>query len=88
MSRFIKSDDRFQSILFPETLDDYIEEENSVRIIEAFIEGLDLSQLGFQKTKPHATGRPGYDPAILLKIYVYGYLNQIQSSRRLERGPT
>lgn len=85
MSRFIKSADRFQSILFPETLDDYIEEENSVRIIEAFIEGLDLSQLGFQKTKPHATGRPGYDPAILLKIYVYGYLNQIQSSRRLER---
>lgn len=85
MSRFIKSSDRFQSILFPETLDDYIEEENSVRVIEAFIEGLDLSQLGFQKTKPRATGRPGYDPATLLKIYVYGYLNQIQSSRRLEK---
>jgi transposase len=85
MSRFIKSADRFQSILFPETLDDYIQEKNSVRIIEAFIEGLDLSQLGFQKTKPHTIGRPGYDPAILLKIYVYGYLNQIQSSRRLER---
>ena len=85
MSRFIKTTDRFQSILFPEALDDYIEEENSVRVIEAFIEELDLSQLGFQKTKPQVTGRPGYDPATLLKIYVYGYLNQIQSSRRLEK---
>ena len=71
MSRFIKSNDRFQSILFAETLDDYIEEENSVRVIEAFIEELDLSQLGFQKTKPLFTDRPGYDPACSGQAFSY-----------------
>ncbi|MES2674351.1 MAG: IS1182 family transposase [Pseudomonadota bacterium] len=85
MNRFIETEDRSQSILFPETLEDYVAEDNSVRVIEAFVESLNLAQLGFQRVTPHATGRPGYHPSTLLKIYVYGYLNQIQSSRRLER---
>ena len=85
MKRLVESDDRYQSTLFPETLDDYVAEENPVRVIEAFIDELDLSHLGFQGVDPKAAGRPAYHPSILLKIYVYGYLNRVQSSRRLER---
>ena len=85
MKRFIQSEDRSQSTLFPECLDDYIADDNSVRVIEVFVDGLDLGRLGFERAEPEATGRPGYHPATLLKIYIYGYLNRLQSSRRLER---
>jgi transposase len=71
--------------LFPELLDDFVSEDNPVRAIEAFVDALDLKQLGFNCVDPHATGRPAYHPAVLLKIYLYGYLNRLQSSRRLER---
>ncbi len=84
MSGFIQSDDRRQVTLFPEQLDDYIAEDNSVRVIDVFVDDLDLSGLGF-KTHSEKTGRPAYHPTILLKLYVYGYLNRVQSSRRLER---
>jgi len=84
MKRFVVGEDRNQNILFPKRLDDYITEDNPVRVIEAFIDELDLGHLGF-KVEPPATGRPAYHPSTLLKIYVYGYLNRIQSSRRLER---
>jgi transposase len=85
MKRFVEGEDRSQSVLFPERLDDYICEENPVRVVEAFVEELDLGTLGFDGVEPEATGRPAYHPATLLKIYIYGYLNRIQSSRRLER---
>jgi len=85
MKRFIEGEDRSQSTLFPERLDDYIAEDNAVRVIEVFVDELDLNQLGFDGMQPQATGRPAYRPATLLKIYIYGYLNRIQSSRRLER---
>jgi len=85
MKRFIEGENRFQSTLFPESLDDYIAEDNAVRVVDAFVNKLDLKQLGFDRAEPSATGRPGYQPATLLKIYVYGYLNRLQSSRRLER---
>jgi transposase len=85
MSGYITGDNRSQSTLFPESLDDYIHEENPVRVIDVFIDGLDLNTLGFERSKPSDTGRPGYAPATLLKLYLYGYLNRIQSSRRLER---
>lgn len=84
MSGFINGESRTQSTLFPEALDDYISEENPVRVVDVFVDSLDLSALGF-KTEPAITGRPGYHPATLLKLYIYGYLNRIQSSRRLER---
>lgn len=84
MSGFIEGESRSQSTLFPESLDEYIAEESAVRVIDVFIDKLDISGLGF-KTKPADTGRPAYHPATLLKIYVYGYLNRVQSSRRLER---
>lgn len=84
MKRFIEGADRNQATLFPERLDDYVGEDNPVRAIDAFVDALDLSALGFDVV-PEATGRPGYHPATMLKIYVYGYLNQVQSSRRLER---
>ena len=84
MSGFIEGENRHQSVLFPERLDDYIAEDNAVRVIDVFIDDLDISGLGF-KTEPSDTGRPGYHPRIMLKIYVYGYLNRVQSSRRLER---
>ena len=84
MSGFIKGENRNQATMFPERLDDYITEENSVRVIDVFVDSLKLKKLGFA-TKPKHTGRPGYDPALMLKFYVYGYLNRIQSSRRLER---
>jgi transposase len=85
MKRFIEGEDRSQSTLFPEHLDEYIAEDNPVRVIDVFVEELDLSKLGFEGMQPEATGRPAYHPASLLKIYIYGYLNRIQSSRRLER---
>jgi transposase len=85
MKRFIEGEDRYQSTLLPQMLDDYIAEDNPVRVVEAFIDELDLRELGFSGVDPSETGRPGYHPSILLKIYVYGYLNRIQSSRRLER---
>jgi transposase len=83
MSGFIQGDDRHQATLFPEQLDDYIAEDNAVRVIDVFLDDLDLSGLGF-KTHSEKTGRPAYHPTILLKLYVYGYLNRVQSSRRLE----
>ena len=85
MKRFIEGADRTQSALFPERLEDYVEDDNPVRAIDAFVDVLDLSALGFSGVVPEATGRPGYHPGVLLRIYLYGYLNQIQSSRRLER---
>ena len=85
MKRFIEGEVRSQVTLLPECLDDYIAEDNPVRAIEVFIDELDLDQLGFDGMQPEATGRPAYHPATLLKIYIYGYLNRIQSSRRLER---
>lgn len=85
MPRFIEGEDRSQSTLFPERLDGYIAEDNPVRVIEAFVEELDLQSLGFDGMQPELTGRPSYHPSTLPKIYIYGYLNRIQSSRRLER---
>ncbi len=85
MKRFIEGADRAQVTLLPECLDDYIAEDNPVRVVDAYVEELDLQQLGFEGAEPAATGRPAYHPAVLLKIYIYGYLNRIQSSRRLER---
>ena len=85
MKRFIAGENRSQSTLFPESLDDYIAQDNAIRVVDAFVNKLDFQDLGFTRAAPSATGRPGYQPATLLKIYVYGYLNRIQSSRRLER---
>jgi transposase len=84
MSGFIEGENRFQATLFPERLDDFIAENSAVRVVDVFIDGLDISGLGF-KTVPSDTGRPGYHPRVMLKLYVYGYLNRVQSSRRLER---
>ena len=83
MSGFIQGEDRFQATLFPESLDDYVAEDSSVRVIDVFLDDLDLSGLGF-KTQPNDTGRPAYHPSTMLKLFVYGYLNRVQSSRRLE----
>ena len=85
MKRFIEGADRSQSTLFPESLDDYVAEDNPVRVVYVFVDELDLLGLGFYRVAPRATGRPGYHPSVLLKLYIYGYLNQVQSSRRLER---
>ena len=85
MSGFIEGTDRSQSTLFPERLDDWIDEDNPVRVVVVFVDQLDLVDLGFGRTRPASTGRPGYHPSILLKLYIYGYLNRVQSSRRLER---
>jgi transposase len=85
MKRFIEGADRNQVALLPECLDDYISEDNPVRAVDAFVEELDLKQLGFAGADPAMTGRPAYHPAVLLKIYIYGYLNRITTSRRLER---
>src|SRR5476651_968757 len=85
MTRFVVGDDRSQSTLFPERLEDYLAEDNPVRAIDVFVDELDLVRLGFAGVEPEVTGRPAYHPATLLKIYVYGYLNRVQSSRRLER---
>jgi len=85
MRRFVEGIDRGQATLFPECLEDWIDGDNPVRVIDAFVEKLDLSGLGFDGVAPEATGRPSYHPAVLLKLYIYGYLNRVQSSRRLER---
>jgi len=85
MKRFVEGEDRRQGALLPHCLDDYVTENNPVRVIEAFIDELDLATLGFDSVVPETTGRPAYHPATLLKIYLYGYLNRVQSSRRLER---
>jgi len=85
MGRFVEGEDRRQGVLLPEYLDDYVSEENPVRVIDVFVDELDLGALGFAGVVPEATGRPAYHPGVMLKIYVYGYINQIASSRRLER---
>jgi transposase len=85
MRRFVEGTDRGQSTLFPECLEDWIDEDNPVRVIDVFVEELDLGELGFGWVVPEATGRPSYHPSLLLKLYIYGYLNRVQSSRRLER---
>jgi transposase len=85
MKRFVEGLDRGQSTLLPECLDDWIDKNNPVRVIDAFVDALDLGELGFEGVEPAATGRPSYHPSVLLKLYIYGYLNRVQSSRRLER---
>jgi transposase len=85
MRRFVEGTDRGQSTLFPECLEDWICEDNPVRVIDVFVEGLDLAEHGFSGVDPEATGRPSYHPSVLLKLYIYGYLSRVQSSRRLER---
>ena len=85
MKRFIEGECRAQSTLLPERLDDWIAEDNPVRAVDAFVDELDLAKLGFEGAEPATTGRPAYHPGTLLKIYVYGYLNRLPSSRRLER---
>lgn len=84
MKRFIEGENRHQVMLLPDCLDDYVDEESPVRAVDAFLDMLDLASLGFS-IEPEATGRPGYHPGLMLRIYLYGYLNQVQSSRRLER---
>ena len=85
MKRFIEGVDRSQSTMFPERLEDWIGEDNAVRVVDVFVDELDLCGLGFGRVAPRATGRPSYHPSVLLKLYIYGYLNRVQSSRRLER---
>src|SRR6266705_2410210 len=85
MKRFVEGTDRGQSTLFPECLEDWINENNPVRVIDVFVDELDLAELGFDGVAPETTGRPSYHPSVLLKLYIYGYLNRVQSSRRLER---
>jgi transposase len=85
MKRFIEGEDRHQVTLLPECLDDYVGEDNPVRVVDVFVDQLNLTALGFDGAAPAATGRPAYHPSVLLKIYIYGYLNRVQSSRRLER---
>src|ERR1700730_7671632 len=85
MKRFVEGTDRGQSTLFPECLEDWIDENNPVRVIDVFVEELNLDELGFDGVAPEDTGRPSYHPSLLLKLYIYGYLNRVQSSRRLER---
>jgi transposase len=85
MKRFVEGVDRGQATLFPECLEDWIDEDNPVRVVDAFVDALDLPELGFEGTEPAETGRPSYHPSALLKLYIYGYLNRVQSSRRLER---
>ena len=85
MSGFVEGTDRSQSSLFPAELEDYVAEDNPVRAVDAFVDGLDLGKLGFGRVTPLERGRPCYHPATLLKIYIYGYLNRVPSSRRLER---
>ncbi len=85
MKRFIQSESRTQSTLLPEILEDYVADTNPVRVVDVYVDELDLGALGFEGVEPSATGRPAYHPSALLKLYLYGYLNRIQSSRRLER---
>jgi len=85
MARYIEGEDRRQRALLPEYLDDYVSEENPVRVVDVFVDELDLAALGFERVQAASTGRPGYHAGSMLKLYLYGYLNQVQSSRRLER---
>lgn len=85
MKRFVEGIDRKQSTLFPEYLEDWLDEDNPVRAVDVFVDELDLGALGFSGVDPEITGRPSYHPSVLLKLYIYGYLNRVQSSRRLER---
>src|SRR5512142_33978 len=85
MRRFVEGTDRGQSTLFPDCLEDWIDENNPVQVIDVFVDELDLAELGFDGVAPEDTGRPSYHPSVLLKLYIYGYLNWVQSSRRLER---
>src|SRR5210317_1548814 len=85
MKRFIEGVDRSQTTLFPERLEDWVGEDDPVRVIDVFVDELDLFDLGFERVSPHWTVRPAYHPSALLKLYIYGYLNRVQSSRRLER---
>jgi len=85
MKRFIEGENRFQATLFPESLEEYIAEDNPVRVIDAFVDALDLKVLGFERAEPSLTGRPAYEPAVMLKIYVYGYMNRLKTTRVLEQ---
>src|SRR6187431_863942 len=85
MRRFVEGADRGQNTLFPECLEDWIGKDNPIRVIDVFVDELDLAELGFDGIDPEVTGRPSYHPSVLLKLYIYGYLNRVQSSRRLER---
>jgi transposase len=85
MGRFVEGADRSQLTLLPECLEDWVSEDNAVHVIEVFVEALDLHGMGFERVIAKDTGRPSYHPAVLLKLYIYGYLNRVQSSRRLER---
>src|SRR5204862_1798110 len=85
MRRFVEGTDRGQRTLFPECLEDWIGEDNPVGVIDVFVDALDLAEMAFEGVDPAATGRPAYHPSVLLKLYIYGYLNRVQSSRRLER---
>lgn len=85
MKRFVEGEDRSQSTLFPDRLEDFGDEDNPVRVVDVFVGELDLGSLGFAGIDPQATRRPSYHPSILLNLYIYGYLNRVQSSRRLER---
>src|SRR3974390_3583457 len=84
MGRFVEGSDRSQVTLFPECLEDWIGGDNPVRVIDVLVEELDLGEIGFSGVDPEVTGRPSYHPSVLLKLYIYGYLNRVQSSRRLE----
>src|SRR5215218_5103324 len=85
MRRFVEGVDRSQTTLFPESLEDWVSEDNPVRVIDAFVDALNLKALGFDGVVPEATGRPSYHPSVLLKLYIYGYLHRVQSSRRWKR---
>src|SRR5271169_5335449 len=85
MAGFVAGLDRGQATLLPECLEDWVDESNSVRAVDVFVDALELRDLGFDGVDPAATGRPAYHPSVLLKLYIYGYLNRVQSSRRLER---
>jgi transposase len=82
MRRFVEQADRGQWTLLPECLDDFIDDSNPVRVIDVFVDALDLAEMSFEGVEPAATGRPSYHPSVLLKLYIYGYLNRVQSSRR------
>ena len=85
MSGYIEGTDRSQVTLFPDRLEDWIDEDSLVRVIDLFVDEIDLGELGFLRTAPAQTGRPGYHPSVLLKLFIYGYLNRVPSSRALER---
>ena len=86
MKRFIEGVDRSQTTLFPDRLEDWIDDDNAVRVIDVFVDELELFDMGFERVAPHWTGRPSYHPAVLLKLYIYGYLNRVQSSPRIKSG--